>query len=102
VTISNRLFHHYPTAELRRRALAELARVTNDRIIVSYFSNVALSALRFHAKNLLLNRKPNDRVPIWPAVFAADIAAVGLRVKAAFPVRYGLSPQTYLWLQKAG
>jgi ubiquinone/menaquinone biosynthesis C-methylase UbiE len=101
LSISNRLFHHYPTSELRQRALMELARVTKTTIIVSYFSNVAISALRFHAKNLLRNRKPIDRVPIWPREFAADIAAAGLRVEATYPIRYGVSPQTYLRLGKA-
>jgi ubiquinone/menaquinone biosynthesis C-methylase UbiE len=100
VSISNRLFHHYPTGELRRRALSELARVTTTRVIVSYFSNVALSALRFHGKNLLLNRTPTDRIPIWPSVFLQDVEAAGLRLEATYPVRYGFSPQTYLQLAK--
>lgn len=100
VVICNRLIHHYPTSELRRQALAELGRVASRRLIVSYFSNVALSAARFHLKNRLLNRKPNDRIPIWPSVMAADVRAAGLEVCRTLPVRFGLSPQTYLVLER--
>lgn len=96
--ICNRLFHHYPTSEIRQKALRELVRVTKERIIVSYFSNVALSSARFHLKNYLRNKKPNDRVPIWPSVMLADAAATGLKIEKSFPIRYGLSPQTYLKL----
>ena len=76
-------------------------RFVRQDIIVSYFTNVAVSALRFHTKNLLQNRKPIDRVPRWPREFAADIATAGLRVEATYPIRYGMSPQTYLRLGKA-
>ncbi len=98
--ICNRLLHHYPTSELRRQALAELARICRGRIIVSYFSNLALSAARFHLKNFLLRRHPNDRVPIWPSTMAADVEAAGLNIARTLPVRYGFSPQTYLVLDR--
>ncbi|MCP5181514.1 MAG: class I SAM-dependent methyltransferase [Pseudomonadales bacterium] len=99
VAIANRLFHHYPTPALRRRALGELARVSRQRVVVSYFSNVALSALRFHLLNRLRGRTPTDRVPIWPREFAADVEAAGLRIVRTHAVRPGLSPQTYLVLR---
>jgi len=98
--ICNRLLHHYPTSELRCRALTELARISSGPVIVSYFSNVAFSAARFHLKNFLLRRHPNDRVPIWPAVMADDVAAAGLTIRRTLPVRYGFSPQTYLVLER--
>ncbi|HSG92018.1 MAG TPA: class I SAM-dependent methyltransferase [Pseudomonadales bacterium] len=98
VTICNRLLHHYPTAELRRRALTELARVTRERLVVSYFSNLAVSALRFHLGNWLRRRTPTDRIPVWPATFAADAEAAGLRIDGRHAVRPGRSPQTYLVL----
>ncbi|MEZ5558525.1 MAG: class I SAM-dependent methyltransferase [Pseudomonadales bacterium] len=101
VTICNRLLHHYPEAALRRRALSELARVTRERIVISYFSNWALSALRFHLKYFVQRRAPDDRIPIWPRVMAADIAAAGLEVTRRLSVRPGLSPQTYLVLRPA-
>lgn len=99
--ICNRLLHHYPTSDLRCQALAELARISRGPIIISFFSNVAFSAARFHLKNFLLRRHPNDRVPIWPGIMADDVAAAGLSIRRTLPVRYGFSPQTYLVLGRA-
>jgi len=99
--ICNRLFHHYPEAQLRQRVLAELKRISKDRIIVSFFSNFALSALRFHLLNTLKGEAPNDRIPIWFRTFERDIKKSGLKVNGVFPVRRGVSPQTYLSLSRA-
>jgi ubiquinone/menaquinone biosynthesis C-methylase UbiE len=98
--ICNRLLHHFPTPGLRRQALTELARITKGVVVISYFSNFALSALRFHLKNRLANRHPTDRIPIWFSTLEQDLAAAGLRCTGTFPVRLGLSPQTYLRLEK--
>jgi SAM-dependent methyltransferase len=98
--ICNRLLHHFPTPGLRRRALAELMRVSKGPLVVSYFSNFALSALRFHLKNRLSGRPRNDRVPIWFHVLEQDLEAVGLGCSGTFAVRPGLSPQTYLRLER--
>lgn len=97
--VCNRLLHHYPSAELRRRALRELRRVSRNRVIVSYFSNFALSAARFHLRARLRARVPHDRVPIWFSELALDLRAVGLSCVGRHSVRLGLSPQTYLHLQ---
>ena len=96
--ICNRLLHHYRTPELRRRALRELARVTKGVLVVSYFSNFAVSALKFHVTNRLKGRTPTDRIPIPFRVLQQDLDDVGLRCTGTFPVRNGLSPQTYLRL----
>ena len=98
--ICNRLLHHYPTSGLRQKALRECARVSSGVVIISYFDNFALSALRFHLKNRLLSRTPSDRIPIWRRILYQDLDAVGLRCTAVYPVRYGLSPQTYLRLEQ--
>ena len=98
--ICNRLLHHYPTAGLRQQALRECKRVSKGVVVISYFNNFALSALRFHLKNRLKSRTPTDRIPIWFREMKADLDAVGLRCTGTFPVRYGLSPQTYLRLEK--
>jgi SAM-dependent methyltransferase len=97
--ICNRLLHHYPTPELRRRALAELRRVSRGVVLVSYFSNMALSAFRFHVGKALQGRTPTDRVPIWFSALESDLDQAGLVVVSKYPVRYGLSPQTYLRLR---
>jgi len=99
--ICNRLMHHYPTPKLRRDALRELARLTKGVLVVSYFSNFAISALTFRASNYLVGRTPTDRIPIPFRQFEKDLDAVGLRCTDSFPVRYGLSPQTYLRLEKS-
>ncbi len=96
--ICNRLFHHYPEASLRQQVLSELKRISKDRIIVSFFSNFALSALRFRLANTLKGVTPNDRIPIWYKTFEQDIRESGLTVSGVYPVRRGVSPQTYLTL----
>jgi SAM-dependent methyltransferase len=100
--VCNRLFHHYPEPDLRRAVLRELKRICKGRIIVSYYSNFALSALRFHLSARLRRETPLDRVPIWHSVFEADIESAGLRCEKQFPVRFGVSPQTYLRLVPHG
>lgn len=100
VVICNRLLHHFPTPALRRQALTELARISKEGLVISYFSNFAFSALRFHLANRLAGRRPKDRIPIWFSVLEQDLAVAGLRCTGTFPVRYGLSPQTYLRLEK--
>lgn len=99
--ICNRLLHHYPESALRRNVLAELLRITrpNGRLIVSYFSNFALSALRFHLKNKLKGITPAGRIPIWHRVFEQDFQAAGWKCTGQYPVRFGISPQTYLKLE---
>ncbi len=96
--ICNRLLHHYPDASERQQALRELVRISRGRVVVSYFSNVSLSAARFHASHLLRGRPRVDRVPIWPWVFRRDVEAAGLSWVSTHPVRLGLSPQTYVRL----
>jgi len=96
--ICNRLLHHYPEPGTRRRILAELARICRGRLIVSYYDNFALSAVKFHLVNRLRGVKPVDRIPISSARFRADCEAVGLRCVRRLPVRNGISPQTYVVL----
>lgn len=99
-TICNRLFHHYPAAETRRRALQELARVTKGPIIVSFFNSYSLSAGLKALKNLLMRKKQTDRKSIPFTVFKADIKAAGLKIQNVYYTRFGLSPQTYVKLIK--
>lgn len=99
--ICNRLIHHYPEADLRQQVLSELKRISKDRIIVSFFSNFALSALRFHLGNKLRGITPDDRIPIWYKDFEHDVQQAGLRIANTYPVRRGVSPQTYVKLVAA-
>nr|WP_320050020.1 methyltransferase domain-containing protein [uncultured Desulfuromonas sp.] len=98
--ICNRLLHHYPTSGLRQKVLKECARVSKGVVIISYFDNAALSSLRFHLKNLLLSRTPTDRIPIWYGTLKQDLNAAGLRCTSKYRVHKGVSPQTYLLLER--
>jgi hypothetical protein len=46
-----------------------------------------------------MRRTPTDRVPIWFSALESDLDQAGLVVVSKYPVRYGLSPQTYLRLR---
>jgi len=96
--ICNRLFHHHPEAASRQQVLTELKRISKGRIIVSFFSNFALSALRFHLSNTLKGITPDNRIPIWYKSFEQDNQRAGLRINGVYPVRRGISPQTCLKL----
>jgi ubiquinone/menaquinone biosynthesis C-methylase UbiE len=92
----NRLFHHFFEPATRRRALTELARISRGPIVVSFFRTLALSALKFRVVHALRGDSPTDRVPIPLRAFREDLEACGLRVDAVLPVRFGVSPQTYV------
>ncbi len=99
--VCNRLFHHFTEPGTRQRALAELARVSAGPIVASFFCSFALSALKFRVVNAWRGVTPDDRVPIPFRAFRADAEAAGLRVDAVHPVRFAISPQTYVRLVRA-
>ncbi|HRL76941.1 MAG TPA: class I SAM-dependent methyltransferase [Candidatus Accumulibacter phosphatis] len=41
-----RLFHHFPNAEIRQKAVSELCRVAGTYVALSYFSPLSLTSLR--------------------------------------------------------
>lgn len=45
VVVCFRLFHHFPDRATRARAVREMCRVAGDRVVLSYFSPFAFSAL---------------------------------------------------------
>lgn len=94
--VCNRLFHHFIEASTRRRALAELARISKGPIVASFFCSFALSALKFRVRNALRGVVPTDRVPIPLTEFTQDVEAAGLRIEQVLPVRWAISPQTYV------
>jgi SAM-dependent methyltransferase len=44
--ISFRLFHHFPTAEIRARVVKELCRVADGHVALSYFSPLSFTSIR--------------------------------------------------------
>lgn len=99
--ICNRLLHHFPDSAIRRRVLAELARVSRGRIVVSFFCSLAWDSAVFFARNALTRRHPDDRLPIPYATMSADAKAAGLRITRVAAVRPGISKQWYLGLEHA-
>src|SRR6266705_937294 len=41
-----RLFHHFPTPEIRQRVVSELCRVAAQSVVLSYFSPKSVQSLR--------------------------------------------------------
>lgn len=44
--VSFRLFHHFPTPGIRRRAVRELCRVAGQFVVISYFSTKSVTSVR--------------------------------------------------------
>ena len=99
--VSNRLFHHFREADVRRSALRELRRISRGPIVASFFSSKSIDALIFRSRNILRGRKPSDRIPIAPGVFEEDARAVGLRVDRWIAPRPWISKQCYAVLVKS-
>jgi hypothetical protein len=93
--ISSRLFHHFSESDTRRRALAELHRISKGPVIVSFFNSFALSSLWRRVKYAIRAAKPNDRIAIPASVFESDANAAGLKLLRLEFSRRGISPQTY-------
>lgn len=48
-----RLFHHFPNAEIRQKAVSELCRVAATYVTLSYFSPLSLTSLRTRLRGWL-------------------------------------------------
>ena len=55
--VSFRLFHHFPTPEIRRRAVRELCRVAGQFVVISYFSTKSVTSVRRKLQASLGGRK---------------------------------------------
>jgi hypothetical protein len=89
-----RLLHHIPTAEERRRILAELRRVSRGPVLLSFFHSVSLQhARRCLARRLYKARSGRSAVR-WQD-FAEDLRVAGLEVVATRPLARFISEQ---WL----
>ena len=52
-----RLFHHFPNVDIRRSAVAEICRVAEEYVAISYFSPFSFSSLKNELKRRYLNKK---------------------------------------------
>jgi SAM-dependent methyltransferase len=94
--ISNRLFHHFNTSELRRPAIAELARISSGPVIISFFNSFALSAQWRQIKRRIKGVTPKDRIPIPRSLLEADLESQGLKAIDWHATRWGISPHWYV------
>lgn len=94
----NRLFHHFSEPDTRRAALAELRRVCRGPLVVSFFNAFSLDTIGFRLGHLVRRTRPVDRIPIRMRTFAADAAAVGLKIEAKIAARWAVSRQWYVVL----
>ncbi|RME03518.1 MAG: class I SAM-dependent methyltransferase [Planctomycetota bacterium] len=98
--VCNRLFHHFTQASTRRRALLELARVSQRYVIFSFFWSFSFSGFRFFLRRCFGCADLRDRVPISLHRMREDLEGANLRIVKIFPTRPFLSAQTYLLVEK--
>lgn len=66
-----RLFHHFPSPEIRQRAVGELCRVAGERVLLSYFSPWSVTSLRRALRVLLGGRRSQKHATPLTDVAAA-------------------------------
>jgi ubiquinone/menaquinone biosynthesis C-methylase UbiE len=93
--VCNRLFHHFLEESTRRKALAELMRLSKGPIVVSFFNAMSLGAWTRRIRYRLQGREITDRVAIPVSAMRADCESVGLELKDVFLARPLLSQQSF-------
>lgn len=91
--ICYRLFHHFLDAEIRKKAIAELHRISRGSVIVSFFNSFSLSASMRRAKYFFKGQTINDRVAIKMNLFLNELRSQGLKPIGKIPVQWGVSPK---------
>lgn len=74
IVVCMRLLHHFSESADRIAILSELARVSADLVLVSYYESRSLEGMRRRWRR----KRPSGRVGIPAAGFRADLAAAGL------------------------
>jgi len=78
-----RLFHHFPTPEIRQRAVAELTRVARRYVAVSYFSPWSATSLKRRLRAALGGR-PSQKFATPRSEVCAYFTAQGFRLVGDF------------------
>ena len=60
--ISFRLFHHFPTPEIRQRAVSELCRVARKHVALSYFNPLSITSVKNRLRAAMGGKK-TDKFP---------------------------------------
>jgi len=97
--VCHRLFQYFPEAEVRRRALKELARICSGPIVVSFLCNFSVDAVAPYLLDVFHHRR-HGCIPISYKSFAEDAQAAGLVVKRWIPMLPLLSKRWYAVLEK--
>lgn len=91
-SICFRLFHHFPTAELRRRAVEQLCRVSGQVVMISYLSDRSVTSLKRRLRSRLFGRQ-SQKHACSLAELSGYFAACGFRLVRDFaraPVLHSL------------
>jgi len=88
--ISFRLFHHFPTPEIRRRAVSELCRVAASNVVLSYFNPHSLSAMYFNL------RRGNSRPGRAPKYATSLAELTGYFRDSGFRLRKDFAQRRYI------
>ena len=91
--ICYRLFHHFMDADTRKRAMAELQRISHGPVLISFFNSFSMSALRRRIKSFIKGQPIKDRVAIKMSLFLDELRSQGLLPFEKIPLRWGISPQ---------
>jgi ubiquinone/menaquinone biosynthesis C-methylase UbiE len=84
--LCHRLLHHVPTSEARVRLLAELARVSEGPMIVSFFHSFCVQHLRRWVSRKWRHKPRSSRGGVTLRTFLCDLREAGLRPVAARPL----------------
>jgi SAM-dependent methyltransferase len=95
-----RLFHHFAESDTRRRALAELRRISRGPIVVTFLNSFALDRITYWLKDRRRGRRRTSQLPIPFKTFAADIEAAGLGVDKKLAAHWGISSRWFLVLSR--
>lgn len=76
--ISFRLFHHFPNAEIRQRAVTELCRIAKHFVVISYFSPASVTSVKRKLRVAMGGRK-SDKHPTSLREVKGYFAKAGFR-----------------------
>lgn len=78
-----RLFHHFPDPATRQRAIAEMCRVTDRFVVLSYFSPLAITSFKRQLRFQLTGRT-SQKYATSLAEISSYFAPLGFRLRANF------------------
>jgi ubiquinone/menaquinone biosynthesis C-methylase UbiE len=81
--ISFRLFHHFPNAEIRQRAVAELCRVARKFVVLSYFSPASVTSLKRRLR-VVMGGRPSEKHPTSLGEVESYFTRAGFRLVKNF------------------